>query len=181
MAFSVPIVPVSALLQIIMLWRGRWRWGATKSIWVLASCVEDSSNHALLPCRLRGWGLQSPPMWHDARRAGAPYVETWASAPQGQHAGLCCKTSLQKSRSLDSQSRLFPSGPGVALGGKPEEAFWGPCLQGLDLLSQPRQHHSQGLAGRSCFLFVNSGHALLSPFLLPAFPELHPLWQGEGT
>lgn len=82
---------------------------------------------------------------------------------------------------VSSLGCLFPSGRGVALGEKPEEAFWGPCLQELDFLSQPRQHHSQEWAGRSHFLFVNGGHALLSPFLLPALRKLYPLEQEEGT
>lgn len=63
----------------------------------LASCVEDSSYLALLPRRLRGRGLQCQHLWRDALRAGASCVETQAPVPQGQHSGLCCKTSLQKS------------------------------------------------------------------------------------
>lgn len=139
----------------------------------------------MLPCRLRGQGLQCPPLWHDALRAGTPYVETELLLPKINIPACVAKPLCRRAWSLDSQRRLFPSGPGVALalalGGRPEEASWGACLQELDFLSQPRQHHSQGWAGRSPFLFVNSGHALLSPFLLPALPKLHLLWQGEGT
>lgn len=36
------------------------------------------------------------PQWRDVLRAGASYGETQASAPRGQHSGLCCKTTPQK-------------------------------------------------------------------------------------
>lgn len=64
--------------------------------WGLASCVEDSSNLALLPCRLRGWGLQCQHLWRDALRAGASCVETQAPVPQGQHSGLLQNLSAEE-------------------------------------------------------------------------------------
>lgn len=107
-----------------VLWRAQWRQGATKRILVLASPTD-----ALLPCRLRGWGLPCPPQWHDALRAGSSYVETQASAPQDQHSGLCCKTSLQKSLisgssgcSLVAQGLPLDRGQRGILGTFPAEA-----------------------------------------------------------
>lgn len=53
----------------------------------------------------------------------------------------------------------------MVFGGGPEAAFWGPSLQEPHFLSQ------LGRAGKSHFLFVNSGHMLLA-FLPPTLPGL---------
>lgn len=80
--------------------------GADKRIGVLASPVDSSSHHALVPYRLRVRGRSRQWLPCGLKNSGLGILcnETGVCS-QGRHPGLCCTTSLQKNLSSGTLGR----------------------------------------------------------------------------
>lgn len=160
------------------LWRGQWRWGASKRIWVLVSSVDSSSNHALLPhwLRVRGGAYGAcPVVWS---------TQSWAI--------LCRKMGDRSSRRLtlwpvlQNLSASGFSGCSLVAQGLPlspwreaREGFWGPSLQEPDFLSQLGSAILWGgQEGATFCLWTVTTPCWHPSFLRP--PWALPPWQGEG-